>query len=61
MQDYQPFLIAVVECEESSDIWHLTNLPGSEPNQCEIGDPVEVEFEEVAPGRFIPQFHVMRP
>ena len=60
MQEYQPFIIAVVECDESPNIWHLTNLPGSEPNQFEIGDPVEVEFEEIRPGRFIPQFRLVR-
>jgi uncharacterized OB-fold protein len=60
MQEHQPFLIAVVECDESPDVWLLTNLPGSEPNQFEVGDPVEVEFEEVGPGKFIPQFRVVR-
>ncbi|MBF8266750.1 MAG: hypothetical protein HW388_258 [Dehalococcoidia bacterium] len=60
MQEYQPFIIAVVECDESPDVWHLTNLPGSVPGLFEIGDPVEVEFEEVRPGRFIPQFRVVR-
>lgn len=60
MQEYQPFIIAVVECDESPNIFHLTNLPGSEPNEFEIGDPVEVEFEEVRPGRFIPQFRIVR-
>ena len=60
MQEYQPFIIAVVECDESADVWHLTNLPGSAPGQFEIGDPVEVEFEEIRPGKFIPQFRVTR-
>lgn len=59
MQEYQPFIIAVVECDESPDVWHLTNLPGSAPGQFEIGDPVEVEFEEIRPGKFLPQFRVV--
>ena len=59
MQEYQPFVIAVVECDESPDVWHLTNLPGSAPGQFEIGDPVEVEFEEIRPGKFLPQFRVV--
>jgi hypothetical protein len=58
MQEYQPMVIAVVEAEESPDVWLLTNLPGSEPGQFDIGDPVEVEFEEVAPGKLIPQFRL---
>ncbi|MDP7619387.1 MAG: OB-fold domain-containing protein [Dehalococcoidia bacterium] len=58
MQEYQPMVIAVVESEESPDVWLLTNLPGSEQGQFDIGDPVEVEFEEVAPGTFIPQFRL---
>ena len=59
MQEYQPFIIAVVECDESPDVWHLTNLPGSAPGQFEIGDPVTVEFEEIRPGKFLPQFKVV--
>ena len=58
MQDYQPFVIAVVESEESPDVWFLTNLPGSEPGQFAIGDPVVVEFEEVLPGTLLPQFRI---
>ena len=60
LQEYQPFLIAVVEVEESPDVWLLTDLPGSTPGQAKIGDPVEVEFEEIAPGTFLPQFRVTR-
>lgn len=60
MQEYQPFIIAVVECDESPDVWHLTNLPGSSPGEFTIGDAVEVEFEEIRPGKFIPQFRVTK-
>jgi uncharacterized OB-fold protein len=59
MQPYQPFVIAVVESEESPDVWFLTNLPGSEPGHFAIGDPVIVEFEELEPGTFLPQFRVV--
>ena len=58
MQEYVPFIIAIVECDESENVYHLTNLPGSAPGQFEIGDPVAVEFEEIRPGIFIPQFRV---
>ena len=56
MQEYQPFIIAIIESDESSDVLHLTNLPGSSIGEFEIGDPVEIEFEEIRPGKFIPQF-----
>lgn len=59
MQTYQPFIIAVVESEESPDVWFLTNLPGSASGQFAIGDSVIVEFEEIRPGTFLPQFRVM--
>ena len=60
MQEYQPFVIAVVECDESPDLWHITNLPGATPGQFQTGDPVEVEFEEIRPGKFLPQFRLAR-
>ena len=60
MQEYQPFIIAIIEIEESSDILHLTNLPGSSIGEFEIGDPVEVDFEEIRPGKFIPQFRMTK-
>ena len=56
MQEYQPLIIAIIESDESSDVLHLTNLPGSSIGEFEIGDPVEIEFEEIRPGKFIPQF-----
>ena len=56
MQEYQPFIIAIIESDESPDVLHLTNLPGSSIGEFKIGDSVEVEFEEIRPGKFIPQF-----
>ncbi len=58
MQEYQPFIIAIIETEESPDILHLTNLPGASIGEFEIGDPVEVDFEEIRPGKFLPQFRM---
>lgn len=60
MQEYQPFVIAVIEVDESPDVWFLTNLPGSQVGEFQIGDPVEVEYEEIRPGKFLPQFRVVR-
>lgn len=69
LQEYQPLIIATIEAVESPNVSFLTNLPGTaaqevaigaEPGTVHIGDPVEVEFEEVAPGKLLPQFRVVR-
>ena len=54
------FFVQVRQTEESSDILHLTNLPGSSIGEFEIGDTVEVDFEEIRPGKFIPQFRMAK-
>ena len=59
LQPYQPFNIAVVQLEEAPEINMLTNLPGTETDKVPIGAKVQVEFEEVAPGKRIPQFRVV--
>jgi uncharacterized OB-fold protein len=59
LQTQQPFTILTVEAEESPDLWFLSNLPGNQHGKIEIGDPVQVDFEEVAPGRFVPQFKLI--
>ena len=70
LQQYQPFIIAIVVGDESERLSYFTNLPGTAPEDIaigedptkpvQIGDPVEVEFEDVGSGRRIPQFHVVR-
>lgn len=51
-----PYALASVELEEDPGVLLLTNLPGAALDQIRIGMPVEVEFEEIAPGQHIPQF-----
>ena len=58
--EIQPYPVAIVELEEQRGIFLFTNLPGAPHDQIKSGQPVEVEFEEIAPGRFIPQFHLVR-
>ena len=38
----------------------LSNIPGADVNELRNGMAVEVEFEELIPGRFIPQFHLVK-
>ena len=59
LQPYQPFNIAVIQLEEAPEVNMLTNLPGTGTDEVAIGSKVQVEFEEVAPGRMIPQFRVV--
>ncbi len=56
LQAQQPFTILTVQAEESPDLWFLSTLPGVQLGKIDVGDPVAVDFEEVAPGRYIPQF-----
>lgn len=56
---YQPFPCVAVELEESPDLMMLTSLPGTASKDIQIGAAVQVEFEEVKPGRRIPQFRVL--
>lgn len=58
LQPDQPYNVALVNLEEAPEINMLTNLPGTPADQVKIGAKVQVEFEEVRPGRFIPQFRV---
>lgn len=56
----QPFAVVAVELEESPDLVMLSNLPGTQPQDVKVGDPVRVEFEQVGPGQLIPQFRVAK-
>ena len=58
--EIQPYPVAVVELEEQSGLFMLSNIPGAAVDEVKSGLAVEVEFEEVVPGRFIPQFHLVR-
>jgi uncharacterized OB-fold protein len=51
-----PYLIAIVEIEEQPGVRLMTNLVDCDPDDVEIGMPVEVRFEERDEGIFIPLF-----
>ncbi len=59
LQPLQPFNIVSVKLDDAPDVVMLTQLPGTDVDKVPVGAKVEVEFEEVAPGRKIPQFHVV--
>jgi uncharacterized protein len=56
----QPYVVAQIELEEQPELIMLSNLPSARHEDVKIGLPVEVEFEEIVPGRLIPQFRLAR-
>jgi uncharacterized OB-fold protein len=55
-QAIQPYAIAVVELEEQQGLYMLSNIPDVPVAEVRIGMAVQLSFEELAPGSFIPQF-----
>jgi uncharacterized OB-fold protein len=55
-QDEVPFVVALVELEEQVGLRVIANIRGCSPSDVRIGMPVEVVFEEAAPGVTLPQF-----
>jgi uncharacterized OB-fold protein len=55
-QDEVPFVVALVELEEQPGLRLITNIRGCSAGDVRIGMPVEVVFEEAAPGVTLPQF-----
>jgi len=53
-KDEVPYVVAWVELEEGVQL--LTNIVGCDPSRVAIGMPVQVTFEEAAPGVSIPHF-----
>jgi uncharacterized OB-fold protein len=49
-----PYLVALIELEEGPRV--VSNLPGCDPDKVEIGMPVSLTFQEIAPGHVLPQF-----
>lgn len=54
-----PFNVAVISLDEDPGINFLANLPGSPAHEAPQGAPVEVVFEEQAPGQFIHDWRVV--
>ncbi len=54
--DRLPYALASVELEEDAGVLLLSNVPGAALDELYIGMPVQVEFEQIAPGQLLPQF-----
>ena len=59
-QPDMPFNAAVITLDEDPRINFFSNLPGVPTKQAQIGAPVEVIFEEVAPGQLIHEWRLVR-
>ena len=55
-----PFTVALVELEEQRGLRLVSNVLGVDPDDVEIGMPVEVEFEDVAEDVTLPLFRRRR-
>jgi len=56
----QPYTVAIVELVEQKGLFMLSNVPGTPADEIRIGLAVVVDFEEIVPGRLIPQFRAAR-
>ena len=54
-----PYNLALVTLDEDPTVNFYSNLPGTPPYKVPIGAPVEVTFEEVAPGQLIHEWRVV--
>jgi uncharacterized OB-fold protein len=55
----QPYNLAMVTLDADPRVNFYSNLPGTPPYQAPVGAPVEVTFEEVAPGQLIHEWRVV--
>jgi len=56
----QPYNVAIIQLEEDPAINFFSNLPGTSVDDVPVGVPVEVMFEEVAPGQLVHDWRVVR-
>jgi uncharacterized OB-fold protein len=56
-----PYVVALVELTEQERLLVIANIVGATPDDVRVGAPVDVAFEEVAPGRRVPQFRLVDP
>ena len=54
-----PYNLALVTLDEDPGINFYSNLPGTPAYKVPVGAPVEVTFEEVAPGQLIHEWRVV--
>jgi uncharacterized OB-fold protein len=55
----QPYNLALITLDEDPGINFYSNLPGLPIDSVPVGAPVEVIFEEVAPGQLIHEWRVV--
>ena len=55
-----PYINLLIELEEQPRLFLTAFLPGSEQQNIQIGDPVEVYFQPVNEEIILPQFRVVR-
>ena len=55
----QPYNLAMVTLDADPTVNFYSNLPGTPPYKVPVGAPVEVTFEEVAPGQLIHEWRVV--
>lgn len=55
-----PYLNVLVELVEQPKLFMITNLRGAEPEEVQIGQPVEVVFERVNDNIVLPQFRLSK-
>ncbi len=56
MEQKLPFVIAVVALEGSGGVRMMSNIVGIEPDQVEIGMPVELVWEDMSKDLAVPRF-----
>ena len=54
-----PFVIAVIALEDAGGVWIISNLVDVNPDQLEIGLPVELVWEDMSADLAIPRFRPM--
>ena len=60
LQADQPFNIVIVELDEDPGVKMYSHLPGTPVDEVPVGAPVRLIFEEVAPGRLVPEWQVVK-
>ena len=54
-----PYVVAIIDMED--DYHMLSNITDCEPDEVSIGMPVEVWFDDMAPGISLPKFRPLHP
>lgn len=58
LADRLPYVVAVVDLDESQGARLVSNVVDCDPEKVEIGSPVSVVWEDMSPGLALPRFRV---